>query len=256
MWLINEHDIKKYEEFVEKALTDDSLFDNFKVNPDYCNIVGMSDISQYETFCEFNKKYHLLGNTLNLISKNDIYGGLPLYNYQNEKLSLNTLRYLKTTIDIFEHLCIYRNEPSLHGQIISEIGIGYSGLAYVFNCIFHSNIYALIDIPSVQQFALRYLNKLKSIKDCTNYTTEFPRQCLLTISEFCLSELDLDTVRYYNDNILRTSKYIYLMTNIHEEDRRNKFLNIIKEYHNIDIYPEYPKTQWPNKLVVGQNKFI
>jgi hypothetical protein len=42
--------------------------------------------------------------------------------------------------------------------------------------------------------------------------------------------------------------------NLHDEIRKETFLNKIKEDFVITILDEYPKTHWPNYIIIGNKK--
>ena len=76
----------------------------------------------------------------------------------------------------------------------------------------------------------------------------------LAISEFCLSEMDDDGIDEYYNKYLVASKQIYLMMNLHDETRKKKCINKIEKDFDIEILDEFPVTDWPNYIIVGNKK--
>ncbi len=207
----------------------------------------MGAVEQVQPFISFiEENYPELNEYWEEIAQNDKYGGLELFDHFKQKISVNTLRYAKTTAEIYKYI------GDLHGKVVTEIGIGYGGLAYVLSRVFDVKEYHLIDLPEVQSLGLKYLNSLKNPLQDTDFKASVPQSSFLTISEFALSEFSNElTEKYYND-ILKNSENLYLMINIHNNNRRDWFLNLLRRDFKLQILEEYPKTIWPNDLIIGK----
>ena len=241
MWLASEYTSSNYYNIVNDALSNDDVFNTFKSNSSYRNIVGMSSYEQGVEWYSNIKNYKNILDNIDKYSKNDICGSSL---YDELPLSPNTLRYINTLIEIDDFF-------KISGDInILELGVGYGGLCFVLNQYYNINKYCLIDIPSVQSLSTKYLDKL-GIK---NHTTEIPEKIDLFISEFCLSEFDDDEMYEFYEKYVLNSERIYLHMNLHEEDRKSRFLEKLSNDFDYKISDEYPKTDWPNYVIRGFKK--
>ncbi len=253
MWLINQQDVDNYENAIDLALINEDFFKRFKDSP-YANIVGMGTEEQLPYFIEYiNKSFPYTKESLKQFEKNDIYGGLKTYDVLGAKLSINTARYIKSSLEAGWHCPSPESNCGEFNNynIVTEIGIGYGGLCFAMNKMWGIDKYHLIDLPKPSKLAEKYLNRL----EINNISFDVPIKSDLVISEFALSELSLDLVDQYNETILKNSHSLYLMININDNPaRKESFLKIISKYHDITRYDEYPKTQWPNDLLIGKHK--
>jgi hypothetical protein len=118
------------------------------------------------------------------------------------------------------------------------------------NKYFNIKSYTLIDLPNVQSLADKYLSRL----NINTQTKIVPDEIDLFVSEFCLSEFDdVGIYNFYEQYILK-SKRIYLVMNLHELDRKDKFVDTVSNDFDISIADEYPKTHWPNYIIKGTRK--
>ena len=74
MWTCPEEDSKNYITFVEKCLSDNTLLKDFKSNPAYCNIVGMSTDWQGPHFLRRIMKFPDIFARIKELAENDKYG--------------------------------------------------------------------------------------------------------------------------------------------------------------------------------------
>jgi hypothetical protein len=91
-----------------------------------------------------------------------------------------------------------------------------------------------------------------ALKQLVSYMKEKNMSCMkvfLTES----NEVDFMPVHAPDDLILKSDR-IYLTMNLHDEIRKETFLNKIKEDFVITILDEYPKTHWPNYIIIGNKK--
>ena len=129
MWLASNDTQSRYEIAVNEALTDDNKFKTFKSNPNYNCIVGMSEQWQAPLFYKFIEENNKsIFDNLDLFKNNDTIGSPEIWVSENGySMSPNTLRYVKTLVDIENAF------GSLKGFIIAELGIGYGGLSFIIN---------------------------------------------------------------------------------------------------------------------------
>lgn len=243
-WLIDKGTIDRYLNAVVKATEDEEYFKIFKSEIEYCSVVGMSDEWQLPYFLEYFNRYNFQ-NKLEQVAKNDSIGGRPTVEFNDQKISLNTARYLHTTCEIYKYF------GPLDGKTISEIGVGYGGLCYVLNCLFKINNYHLLDLPEVQILARKYLDRL----NVENISSHRAGRSFLTISEYAITELDGDLIEKYYENTLLKSDNIYIRVNIHNKMEKDGFIKFISRGFDVKVYDEYPKhPDYDNKLVIGTKK--
>lgn len=247
MWLASHNTQSRYDRAVSETLTNEDKFKTFKSNPDYNCIVGMSEDWQAPLFYEFieiNNK--TIFDKLDSFKINDSIGSPMMWTSKTGySMSPNTLRYIKTLVDL------ENNFGSLKDFVVAELGIGYGGLSCIINTNHQLKDYLLCDLPKVEALAQKYLSSFNiSTSTDRNKFDKFD----LFISEFCLSEFNDDGIyQFYNDLIIKSDR-IYLTMNLHDENRKTKFIDRISEDFNIIILDEYPKTRWPNYIIIGTKK--
>lgn len=245
MWLANNDLQARYIQSVKNATVDENSFKTFKIDINYNNIVGMSEAWQAPLFYDFVEKNNKeIFEKIYKFTINDVIGSPVIWQSKDGiNISPNTIRYVKTLVDLVNHF------GDLDGFTIAELGVGYGGLACIINTNNKLQDYVIYDLPEVQEFCKKYLSAL-GINSITTDNQKYENYDLF-ISEFCLSEFnDIDIYKFYN-NIIKKSKRIYLMMNLHDETRKQKFINTIKKDFNIIILDEYPKTIWPNYIIIG-----
>jgi hypothetical protein len=246
MWLAEKNIAENYIQTVEKCLNSEEIFSKFKSEPSYNQIVGMSSVWQAEIWIkDICENHPEVIDLLPKLIKNDTYGSPTAWAYENDiVMSPNTARYINSALQIKSHF------KFLDRINVTELGIGYGGLCYIINCLFDVNSYGLIDLPPVQNFARKYLNQL----EISNVQFVQPEYNDLFISEFCLSEFDDEQLYNYYDNHVIISKHIFLQMNLHEEERKTKFLKRVTSDFDCIIRDEFPKTRWPNYVILGTRK--
>jgi len=247
MWLASNDTQSRYEMAVNEALTNDNNFKTFKSNSNYNCIVGMSEQWQAPLFYKFIEENNKsIFDKIDLFKNNDTIGSPEIWVSENGySISPNTLRYVKTLVDIENAF------GSLKGFVVAELGIGYGGLSFIINTNNELKDYVLCDLPKVEELGKKYLSSFNF--NSTNDRNKYDKFDLF-VSEFCLSEFNDEGIyKFYNDLILKSDR-IYLTMNLHDEIRKETFLNKIKEDFVITILDEYPKTHWPNYIIIGNKK--
>jgi putative sugar O-methyltransferase len=246
MWLASKETSENYYKIVNDALVDDDVFNNFKNRYEYYSIVGMSEKWQSDIWFESIKNnYPYIFNRLNEYSKNDLFcNPNGVTNYDGYLLTPNTLRYINTCCEIYEYFNFNNTEIK-----VTELGIGYGGLCFMMNKTFNINSYTLIDLPNVYELSNKYLKLL----GVDNHIQKFNGADLF-ISEFGLSEFDDDEMYEFYEKYLLESKYIYLHMNLHDIERKNRFLHRLNNDFDYVVTDEYPITHWPNYVIKGKNK--
>ena len=274
MWTVNEATSRYYQNQVDRCLVNDKEFDEFKRRPHYNGIVGMASTWQAEIWYNNIKDNH--PNVLAMMEsfkKNDEIGSPSDDNMWDSGeyglISSSTLRYLHTLCDIEKHF------GSLDGKTVAEIGVGYGGLCFVMGLYFNLKEYHLVDLDNVILLARKYLSKLNfgtdisfstpfinhkicdTVCNTQNNTEELrlydKKEYDLVISEFCISEMDDKGIDDYYEKYLSKSKNIYLLMNMWDEVRKERFINKVEKDFNLEMLKEFPETpEWPNYLMIGK----
>jgi hypothetical protein len=241
MWLAEKYVQEQYSgKCKDMAFTWDN---NFKNDIRYNTIVGMPSKEQGDIWFDFLKD-KVSQDIFKKCIKNDIYPS-PAYSscdiYGN--VSASTLRYMYSAYDI---TCIFGKNLN----IVGEIGVGFGGLCNVLSIFNKIEKYKFYDLPEVVSFATEYNKKL----DNTNIVTEDKLIHDVLISEFCFSEFDDILMKEYYNNVILNSKNIYLLMNLHDIARKDKWIEIIKKDFDIIIKDEFPKSRWDNYVIYGSKK--
>lgn len=253
MWLADQNIANDYSSTVDRCLVDPHYFNNFKSIRAYGEIVSQHPPygpTYYERI--MNEAPKELCLKLPEISKCDTIGNPVLNHYVDKaffpndlKISACNLRYVNTVMEINRHF-----DFGTESINVVELGVGFGGLCFAASKWFNINSYCLIDLENVQALATKCLDQLGS----TNHTTNIPDKIDLFISEFCLSEFTDELIDSYYQKCLVKADKIFLRFNLHDEQRKAAFLEKLGKDFNYTLEDEWPKTHWPNYVIIGTKK--
>jgi putative sugar O-methyltransferase len=157
-------------------------------------------------------------------------------------ISPTTMRYIKNT---FEMAFMLEGRPISR---VVEVGGGYGGLCKVLSCVCEFDEYILIDLPEVSALQRKYLDQFPELKDrvkcipCTEY--EEIENIDLFISNYALSECDLDVQMEYYDKLVSNSTNAYIIYNLvnFNDFHYNTFIDKIKDNFTFDVGKDYENT--------------
>ena len=229
-----------------EAVNNDDAFANFKANPKYKTILEhvLKDQGQaYLNICK-DMNEDAVWENIEAFKENDKYGNPELYPYPglNGTISPTTLRYMKNTFEI-----AFMTDGAEIGKIV-EVGGGYGGLCRVLSKVCEFDEYVMIDLPEVSALQRKYIDQFPDIKDKVKCipTTDLAeiKDVDLFISNYALSECDLESQMAYFQCIVQHSKYAYLIYNLvnFNENYYNDFIDKIKEYFTFDVGRDYENT--------------
>lgn len=159
-----------------------------------------------------------------IASYNDKYGVPRLFKFNdNLECSPSTLRYISHANDI----CKLIKSKGLSSVNIIEIGGGYGGLCLILNVMSKSmnisiNKYYIYDLPYVQKLQRYYLGNfdfLNNIEWMDNNTFGEGLKCEneglknILVSNYCLSEIDVEIRKKYLKNLLPDIDGAYMIWN-------------------------------------------
>jgi hypothetical protein len=244
-WSAPQNIAQDYYNFVKQCPFNEELFANFKSIPAYHNVVGMSWDWQAFRFYDKVKEDEDILSKLDIFKENDRIGNPPfMMNIYGHRISPNTLRHVQTLVDL------KKNFGSLDGKVISELGVGYGATAFMVSRYYKPADYYLIDLPDVQVLAQRYLNEL----GVASKITPPPEKVDLFISEFCLSEFDDAGIYDFYDKYVIKADNVYIMSNLFDEERKQRLINRMNEDYNLTVYPETHGTTYPSYVIVGKKE--
>jgi hypothetical protein len=243
------YDYTKYLEFTKTASENSLVFETFKQNTFY------KEILEHVTFTQGAQYLALIWHFFKLSDQeleefcalNDRYGSPQLFEYSSTlKCSPTSLRY------IFHSLLIlhYIRDLQLKEVSIVEVGCGYGGL---FLAIQHFakkvgitlKQYRLIDLPEVVSLQKTYLSKHTSqtptaFYDATRYGSEIQETDLFFISNYCFSEISDANRRGYIEHLLPKCSHGFIAWNMID------LFDFGKKYIE---GPELPRTGDKNKFI-------
>ena len=242
-WSAPQNIAEDYYKFVKEVVKHEELFANFKSIPEYHNVVGMSWDWQAARFYGKIKEDPEIFNRLSDFLINDSIGNPPqMVTIDNITASANTLRHVQTLVDL------KRNFGNLDGKIISELGVGYGATAFMVNKYYKPADYFLLDLPDVQVFAKEYLRRL-GVEANINPP---PERVDLFISEFCITEFDDAGLYDFYDRYVIKADNVYIMSNLFDEERKQRFIRRMNEDYNLIVYPETHGTDYPSYVIIGK----
>lgn len=201
-----------YVEFVESAVRDYAVFQNFKQSPVYRTILEHTGLPMALEYLKVVAKQH--PHWIEVIAQftiNDQVGNPELFDFPViGPISTSTLRYVKVASDL----------TRLFGEMkdfrIAEIGVGYGGQLLVLDQVAKCKSYHLFDLPPVLQLASRYLESHTlnaAYQVSTLNQTDGDTHYDLVISNYAFSELPSKLQRKYIEKIIRHSDRGYLTMN-------------------------------------------
>jgi hypothetical protein len=242
----------QYVNFVESALKDEEIFNSFRSDSRYRDILEhVSD--------DLGKKYYI--KIREVLSHKEVVdicnavknvGNPRLLKYEGSKLNPATLRYINVGLDITKKF------PNDKFKNIVEIGAGYGGQALVLENFFEIKNYTLIDLPQVNQLIQKFFSyhdpKFQySFSEIETYTNNGKYD--LFISNYAFSELPKKLQITAIKNVISNAKYGYMIVN---NFNNFSFRYLSKAQYannlpNLEVFDEIPESYMFNKIVTFKN---
>lgn len=238
-------DKQSYVEICKAAVENDMVFQNFKANIEYREILEHVSWKHGNQYLKLINRPEVLQN---LFLRNSEDVGNPIQ-YEFEEvgfLSPTQIRYAKISQDLLE------THGSLNDYTIVEIGIGNGGQALHLMTLQDIESYVLVDIPEVLDLARKILAPNPHFAKF-NFVSAFDKISIeadLVISNYAYSELDLDSQEDYFARFLSKAHSGYLLYNyIKKESRNLSAKDLIRRIPGSVVKPEVPLTYPGNVLV-------
>lgn len=200
-----------YPSFCKSAAFDTSVFQTFRSNPIYTEILEHVSVAQGEEYLNRIRTDPEVTQRLAVLIADDALGGPRQHHFEGVgPVSPTTLRYVKVLVDLRQ---LFGN---LDGFKVAEVGIGYGGQCRVIARMHRPARYELFDLPSVNALAARFLRESRVPGDLVAFRDG--RQPVevesdLLISNYAFSELSRDLQEIYIDRVVQHAKRGYVTYN-------------------------------------------
>jgi hypothetical protein len=244
-----------YPEACLKACADTKLFNTFRRNPLYNEIVEHVSKELGEQYLQELKKHN---NYIDIIAEakaNDLYGDPHRYNYDGfGLLSPTTIRYAKVFADLRTSF------GSLENLRICEIGVGYGGQCRIIGALERPLKYTLVDIRPALSLAEKYLDKyaLRTTLDFQTMNCLEKAEYDLVISNYAFTELPRHIQEIYFEKIITGSSSGYITYNNINPSHFNSFsvLDLKNMIGGLKVLPEQPLTHSSNCILQWQSSAL
>lgn len=238
-----------YREVCREAALNNAVFQGFRSNKAYFDAV---ECGQAGEFADYIRK-HATSKTLSLMPqfrKLDMVGR-PIRNDISGfgQFSGTTLRYVLFA----DHISRLFNLPK--NYTVAEVGAGFGGQAYILSKLLPFSKYYIFDLPEPEMLINKMMSTLgvKNVS-CLNSYAELPvKEIDLFISNYALTECDLDTQIDYIKRVVSKAKRGYIMfndTNLFAHLTLSDFVELFKSYGiQAQIHPEPVFSYTGNALI-------
>ena len=247
-WNVGLSDSENYINSCKLIVEDDSSFLNFKSDQNYNVILEHVDENLGKHYFNHILKFgkNLFDQFFEKFCENDSIGNPNLCLYHGKKISPTTLRYVKNSLDIID-LC-----SGIEIKKIVEVGGGYGGLCKTLSVLCEFEKYIQVDLPEAIKVQEKYLkffpevfsklefvpcNELKNIENVD-----------LFISNYALSELNIESKIVYYENFIKNSKIVYITYNSTID--YNLFVDMLKN-HGFNFKSEYQDYGYHNNIIIA-----
>lgn len=240
-------DNNNYPNFCEQAANNSLVFDKFKREPFYQEILEHVTYIQGSDYIECIKTSPKIFDKIDSFRINDRLGSPITYDYKEWGIfSPTTLRYIKILNDLTQF--------DLTDKHIVEIGAGYGGQYTVLRQLYKPQKYTFVDLPPVLNLIKKYISTLElndielEFIDGTQNIKSI--DSFLTISNYAFSECYSTEQDKYITNILASCKHTYMIYNNQNGYNHTEFANKMIELNKkVKITDEIPKTH-PNNVLI------
>ncbi len=195
--------------------------DNFRKDSGYRKILEGGGLDVFNYFLGAIRGHDLSDlffDNLEAFRINDQYGDPDLYrDSEIGKFSPTTLKYALNVLNILEAF-----EKDKIKRVV-EIGGGYGGMAVILSHFLDLESYTLVDLPECNILSQKYLGKFdfldgkSSAVNCHDSSDHDFSDTDLVIAINSLSECNREVQLGYFRNIIKESRYTYIVRNIDKE---------------------------------------
>lgn len=250
---IGSSELTSYPAFCKRAASDDAVFENFKSNPAFQQIL---EHVSYKTGREYLdvivRMDPAIVSLFDKFRENDALGNPVTYYYdKNGWFSPTTLRYVKVACDLKKR---FGDLSKMH---IVEIGGGYGGQCKILADLTGFASYTMIDIPEGIALTKKYLSLLgvENVHYLENKKVEQVGTYDLVISNFAFSEIDRAEQQHYLKYVIEPTKNGYMtmnfLTSYLGSIPKDEIVQILLSMNKKpQVQKEYPNTH-PDNLIIS-----
>ena len=244
---------QKFLRICRLAIEDDDVFEGFRSEMDYQNIIIGGDDERAQAYLDLHPEISTTQTLQNQLQKCDQVGNPPI---TDAGYSTYTLRAYHTYRDLLKYF------DTLHNKKIIEIGGGHGGLCHLITEMTDTEMYqsyTLVDLPQVNQLAEKYLSRFPEIQHTKiKYMSSeqiIPRKYDILVSEYAFSELDPRAQKYYLENVVKYCQTAYLAMNVWDLKMKEYLKTYLGKYFvRVEEYSEEPISKYPNYIWVCYKK--
>lgn len=216
--ILVDSDYINYDKFIQSALQDDNVFNTFKQNSAYQQILEHVPYGLGKIYYD-----RVMRDEPSSIGKVNDAIGSPVYHvYDGKKLSTTTLRYLFAYVDIKKFF------GTLDGLNVAEIGAGYGGQYVVLDHFFNLNSYTTYDIESACGLTRKYTSKIGTKAPLeTKWKIEKDREYDFIFSSYAFTEFNINVQREYLEKVISGVKKGYMIVNTEQGLKYRQMLEAI-----------------------------
>jgi len=245
-------DNEAYPQLCLRASNDNRVFENFRRNPVYNEILEHVSEEQGKAYLELISRDPEMFGAMARFRTNDDFGNPRTFEYSSVgSISPSTLRYVKVLADLKAHF------KTLDHFDICEIGVGYGGQCRIINAWFKPATYTLVDIPPALALARRYLEKytIPSALSCRAMNELAHQDCDLVISNYAFTELPRSLQDVYLEKVILRSARGYMTYNeiTPVEFNSYKAHDLLRMIPGAERIDEEPLTHPKNCIIVWTN---
>lgn len=200
-----------YPEFCQSAALDPSIFETFRSNSIYTEVLEHVSAAQGHEYLNQIRNDPAVSQRLAALIADDELGGPRQHHFEGVGLvSPTTLRYVKVLTDLRKLF----GDPD--GFTIAEVGIGYGGQCRVIARMHRPVRFELFDLPSVNALAARFLRESQVPDDLVAFhdgREPVDVESDLFISNYAFSELRRDLQEIFIDRVALHAERGYVTYN-------------------------------------------
>mgnify|MGYP001157103995 FL=1 len=238
----------KYLDVVRSAINNPEVYEKFRSNPGYKDILEHVDESLAQKYYENINKKLTHDKILHYCTAIKNIGNPELISINGDLFNPTTLRYINVALDIKQKF------PTSNFNNIIEIGAGYGGQSLILDKFFKIKKYNFIDLPEVNLLIEKFINSHN-----VNFKSEFAtldslqnnNSFDLVISNYAFSELPKKIQLVAISKIIQKSQRGYMIVNnFHKISFRYMTqAGYIRNIKNLEIDEEIPNSYLFNKLL-------
>jgi putative sugar O-methyltransferase len=250
---ISSTEMTAYPAFCKRAAADETVFEHFKSNPIYQQILEHVSFKTGREYLDVILRMDpSIASLFDKFRENDSIGNPVIYHYDRHGwFSPTTLRYIKVACDLKKQ---FGDLSKMH---IIEIGGGYGGQCKILADLTGFASYTIIDIPDALALTGKYLSllEIQNVHYIENKKLEEVKSYDLLISNYAFSEIDRVEQELYLKYVIGPTKNGYMTMNFGTQYLGSIPIEelvpiLLSTKKKPQVQKEYPNTH-PTNLIVS-----